>query len=310
MRRVITLLLAFLLLSACAAPAEESPDTPEVPETPVQTVPEEASPEIGETEDHVLLTLEAPLADGRTLTLEAAGKVEDEYTTRVREVRVYDGDSLIQTVQAREGNMAFWGGVDLLPGESVSEYTHCWVPEGCAETVDLNFDGNTDFGLFAFPVNNIIPYYYWLWDTETEQYRYAFTLQGVEAHPEEGEVSAEYKSGSAGSQWIVEYYKPDENRELSLARIERDTCDFEPENGRPDYQRGWTHETWVQQSGAEPIRPGDPSLSLESDLVLIRREIPTYEINADNTVSHFTEIWELKNGSFQMTGREEYFYDD
>lgn len=74
MRRVITLLLTFLLLSACAAPAEESPETPEVPETPVQTVPEEASPEIDETEDRVLLTLEAPLADGRTLTLEAVGE--------------------------------------------------------------------------------------------------------------------------------------------------------------------------------------------------------------------------------------------
>ena len=206
MRRLLILTLALLALSACAAPAEvtgQTPDppareTPEIPEesAPEEPVPERENPE--ETEDRVLLTLEAPLADGRALRLEAVGKVVDEYTCGVREVRVYDGEALTQTVQAREGNLAFWGDGDLLPGESVSEYTSCWKPDGCMEAVDLNFDGNTDLGLFAFPANNTIPYYYWTWNTEAEQYQYAFTLQGAEAHPETGELTAEYKSGSAG----------------------------------------------------------------------------------------------------------------
>ena len=311
MRWIVSLLLALLLLSACAAPAEENDQTPELPPQEVPAEDTEILPETGETEDHVLLTLEAPMADGRTLTLEAFGRVLDEYTTGVREVRVYDGNTLLQTVQAREGNMAFWGDEDLLPQESVSDATSCWKPEGCMEAMDLNFDGNTDFGLFGWPANNTIPYYYWLWDAEAEQYRYAFTLQGVDSHPEEREISAEYKSGSAGSQWIMEYYKPDESGELYLDRVHRDTCDFEPENGFPDYQRGWTEEIWIPPEGAEPIRPANGHhWGIETDLTLIRREIPIYEVNPDDTVSHFTELWELKDGKFQMTSREEYFYED
>lgn len=308
MRRIASLLLILIFLASCAAPAETPEDPPEAPEDSVSG--ENASAEPDETGDHVLLTMDAPLADGRTLTLEAVGKVEDEYTTGVREVRVYDGDQLLQTVQAREGNMAFWGDGDLLPGETVSEYTRCWRPEGCMEAVDLNFDGNTDFGLFAFPANNTIPYFYWIWNVETGQYQYAFTLQGAEAHPETRELTSEYKSGSAGSQWITQYYKPDENGEMYLDRVERDTYDFEPENGFLDYQRGRAEETWVPPENVDPIRPDDSHWSIEADLVLIYRKVPVYEVNADNTVSHFTEVWERKDGKFQMASREEFFYED
>lgn len=310
MRRLASLFL-LLLLSACAAPAEP-PEEPE--ETP--PVQEESPGEPREVpgdgaEDRVLLTLDAPLADGRTLTLEAVGKVEDEYTCGVREVRVYDGDALIQTVPAWEANMAFWGDSDLLPGESVSEYTSCWKPEGSMTALDLNFDGNTDLGLFGWPANNTIPYYYWLWDEETEQYRYAFVLQEAVAHPETGELTSEYKSGSAGSQWIVEYYKPDENGDLYLARLERDTCDFEPAPPSClDFDRGWAEETWVPPEGREPIPPGDGHWSIEADLTLLRREVPVYEINEDNTVSRFTEVWERRDGELKRISREEYFYEE
>ena len=121
MRRVLILLLVLLMLSACAAPAEAE-DAP-LQETPEEPAPAEASPEevpVEEvpSEDHVLLTLEAPLADGRTLTLEAVGKRLDEYSVGVREVRVYDGDALIQTILSREVIEDFWGDSD---GGIVSE---------------------------------------------------------------------------------------------------------------------------------------------------------------------------------------------
>ena len=62
MRRVLTLLLALLLLSACAAPAETE-EVPPVREPPEAAAPGEESPgETAPSEDHVLLTLEAPLA--------------------------------------------------------------------------------------------------------------------------------------------------------------------------------------------------------------------------------------------------------
>lgn len=175
--------------------------------------------------------------------------------------------------------------------------------------LDLNFDGNTDFGLFGWPANNTIPYYYWIWDEEAGQYHYAFVLQEAEAHPETGELTAEYKSGSAGSQWIVEFYKPDENGDLYLVRVERDTCDFEPASGLLDVDRGWARETWAPPEDREPISPGDGRWSIEADLVLLRREVPITEIHGE-TASHYTEIWERKDGELQMTSREEYFYEE
>jgi len=314
---MLLLTLFLLLLSACAVPAEtEEPSAPPLQEAPEEPAPAEASPEeevpVEEvpSEDHVLLALDAPLADGRTLRLEAVGKRLDEYSAGVREVRVYNGDALIQTILSREVIEAEWD--EGMP-EAFYHYTECWSPEESMEVLDLNFDGSADFGLFGWICNNTIPYYYWTWDPETEQYQYAFTLQGAEVHPEAQEATAEYKSGSAGSQWITEVYKPDKNGDLYLVRVERDTCDFEPEPpSYLDFDRGWAHEIWLPPQEADPIRPDEGHGILEEEFVLIYREVPVYEADETNpgsgegTVSHFTEIWELKDGELQLTSREEY----
>lgn len=222
MRQFAALFLLLLTLSACAAPAEVSEEEPPAP--PPQAAPEDPAPE-EETPsgDFPLLTLEAPLADGRTLTLEAVGKKTDQYSFGVREVRVYDGEELLQTVQAREATQAEWG-------EGMAEdfyyYTTCWSQEEAMEALDLNFDGSTDFGLFGWPANNTIPYYYWTWDPDAEQYQYAFVLQGVEVHPETEELTAEYKDGPAGALWVTERYQFDENGRLVLtSREEEDVRD-------------------------------------------------------------------------------------
>ena len=310
MRRLLLLLLALLALSACAAPPEvtEEPPAPPPQESPADPAPEERSPEKTVSPDDCSLTLEAPLADGRTLTLEAVGKRVDEYNYGVREVRVYDGEELLQTVLSREATQAEWGeGM----AEDFYDYTQCWSVKDSMTVLDLNFDGNTDFGLFGWPANNTIPYYYWLWDPATEQYQYAFVLQEAEADPETKELISEYKSGSAGSQWITEVYRPDDNGALYLHRVVRDTCDFEPQPPSClDVQRGWAHEIWVPPEGRDPIPPGDGHWGIETDLVLTRREVPVYEDNGDNTVSHFTEVWELKDGQLRLTSREEYIYED
>ena len=302
MRRLLLFTLVLLALSACAAPAaepEKEPAAPPVQETPEEPAPEEESPE-GPSEDQVLLTLEAPLADGRTLTLEAVGKVEDEYTCGVREVRVYDGEELLQTVIAYEAIELEWGSAaDDLAGE----YTNCWSPEETMEALDLNFDGNTDFGLFGWTPNNTIPYYYWTWDRSAGQYRYACTLQGAEADPETGEVVSEYKSGEAGSRYIYDYYRPDESGALCMVRHE--VSIFSQVVSNQDIERP-VKETWVPREGVV-IRP---VVWYDGDLTLTRREIPIAEIHKDNTVSHFTEIWELKDGELELTSREEFFYDD
>ena len=243
------------------------------------------------SENRVLLSLEAPLADGRTLTLDAVGKDLNEYNCSVREVLVYDGDTLLQTVSVREVTEEVWA-------EEFYGYTECWSPEAVMETLDLNFDGNTDFGLFGWIANNTIPYYYWQWNGE--QYQYSCTLQGAEVHPETGEVSSEYKWGWGGAVYQRDYYRPDGDGYLYLVRQERERIDFPNWDG----DRGSAIETWVPREGAV-IRPGGAEQN-EEDFVLIRREIPVYEINSDNTVSCFTEIWELKDGQMQMTSRDKY----
>ena len=169
------------------------------------------------------------------------------------------------------------------------------------EVLDLNFDGNTDFGLFGHAPNNTIPYYYWQWDGG--QYQYAYILQGAEVHPETGEVSSTYKGGWGGASYQRDCYRPDGNGTLYLVRQERECFDFP----NLDYDRGGALETWVPREGVV-IRPSSAEQD-EDKLVLIRREIPVYEVHADNTVSHFTEIWELRDGHLQMTSRDEYVYD-
>ena len=224
MRRVLILLLALLALSACAAPAEVvEEEAPPPQEIPAEPAPEDSVPNRTVPADDCSLTLEAPLADGRTLLLEAVGKRVDEYSFGVREVRVYDGEELIQTVRAREAIEAEWGeGM----AEDFYDYTQCWSVKDGMTALDLNFDGSTDFGLFGWTANNTIPYYYWMWEPEAERYQYAFTLQGVEVHPETEELTAEYKDGPAGALWVTEHYKFDENGGLVLtSREEEDVRD-------------------------------------------------------------------------------------
>ena len=290
----ITVLLLFVALF-CTACGQTSTAPQEPPHEPKTSIAEQLS-SVQETEptteDHVLLSLEASLADGRTLTLDAVGKKLNEYHYGVREVLVYEGDTLLQSVSVREAIEAEWG------EGMADDYTECWSPEASMETLDLNFDGNTDFGLFGWAPNNTIPYYYWQWDGE--RYQYACTLQGAEVHPETGEVFSTYKGGWGGAIYQSDYYRPDEDGTLYLVRQERECAGFP----NLDANRGCAIETWVPREGTV-IRPR-PAEQKEEDFVLIRREMPVYEVNSDNTVSYFTEVWETRNGQLQMVSRDEY----
>ena len=308
MRRLLIVLLALLSLTACAAPAEaeeEAPPVSPLQEAPEQPAPAEASPEEAipveevPSEDHVLLTLETPLADGRTLRLEAVGKRLDEYSVGVREVRVYGGEERIQTILSREVIEAEW---DEGMTEAFYNYTECWSPEESMEVLDLNFDGSADFGLFGWICNNTIPYYYWIWDAETEQYQYAFTLQGAEAHPETKELTAGYKDGPAGSRYVTEVYKPGETGELLLDRVEVENWECTGDSDRPCY------EVWVLCEETAPIRPGGPGLNLEEDFHYFHVEYPAAEVREDGTVFRYTEIldWNQEYGELVLTSREEY----
>ena len=280
---------------------------------------DDANTELPSVEDHVLLMVEAPLADGRTFTLEVVGKKRRERHYGVSEVRVYDGDMLIQTVFVAEGIVAHERDLfseeyieRILPGISeeltvdeintLSEdmrYTDCWAIEDTVEVLDLNFDGNADFGLFGWAPNNTIPYYYWTWDEEEEQYRYIGILQGAKLDSEAGEVACDYKWDNMG-RYATDYFRPDENGDLWMDRREIE-----------DWNNilGWEYpelEVWAPQEGQQI--PISPFLDSNDTLVLVRREIPVTEVRKDG-VHYFLEIWELNDGVLQMTSRDEYFYE-
>lgn len=286
-----------------------------------------------EWEDHVLLTRKAPLADGRTFTLEVVGKRLDEYGYGVREVRVYDGDTLIQSVFTAEGNvedqrdwfsdlseyysqerLEYWEQLLSDIGEELSadevdslpenmKYTESRSIGGTVEVLDLNFDGNADFGLYGGTgLDSMDVYSYWSWNEEEEQYCYIGTMKGVELHPEEGELISQGRP--EGNSWERCYYRPDENGELMIERWEIMWAG--PERGtNPEFDWKPLWEVWMPREG-EKFSPR----SLRKDsLVLSHREVLVKEVYDDGTASYFLEIWELEDGVLQMTSREEYDYE-
>lgn len=246
MRRLLILTLAVLLLSACAGPEEAEEESP-------------AEPASGE--DRVLLTSDAPLADGRKLRLEAVGKQVDEYSYGVREVRVYDGEELVQTIPSREAIEIEWGPGG---GGTASEYTSCWTSEETMEVLDLNFDGNADFGLFGWTANNTIPYYYWIWDAGAGAYQYAFTLQGVSADPEAKELKASFRLSA--TEYEMDYYRPDETGALYLDRVQIEHWEA---SGLAN------QETWVPRP-EQRLAPGATDWSYH-ELVMTSREEDFHE---------------------------------
>ena len=219
--RIWALAAFFALVLACGgcgdtgnAPAREP--VRDVPEAPAETSPADAVPP--ETEDHMLSTLESAVGGGRVLRLEVIGKKRaDMDQWGVREVRVYDGDTPVQTIPAQEAILA-----DGVSGAVDEGYTDCWSVEEAAAVRDMNFDGCGDLALFGWCCSNAIPHYYWLWDAETGQYRYAFCLQGAEADKETETVTSQYQYENGV--YYTDRYRYDAGGNLEL--VQRETADY------------------------------------------------------------------------------------
>ena len=69
--------------------------------------------------------------------------------------------------------------------------------DGGLKLLDVNFDGYLDIGLQA-RLDRASGYwyeYFWLFDPDTEQFRYAFCLRNVDTDPETEEVISAYRDG-------------------------------------------------------------------------------------------------------------------
>lgn len=97
------------------------------------------------------------------------------YTSEITEIFVYDGDTLLQTITKEdipEVDAYAWDGLFYKKGDTIGE----------PDVRDLNFDGSDDFGLLAvesYPQH--IPYSYFIWDPDTQQFIYRFTAFGMDA---------------------------------------------------------------------------------------------------------------------------------
>lgn len=194
------------------------PDTQSPAQTDAWTQavePTDTSPQ--EDGDIVLKTMEAPLADGRVLTLAVMGKQEESFCG-VREIVVSEGEEARQSILIEEAILA--DGVD---GIDVG-YSECWSAEDSAALKDVNFDGFWDIEVPGWCPNNSIPCYYWCWNPATQRFEYAFTLQGAEPDPEKQQLAAWYKVENG--LYYTDYYQVNENNELEL--VSRDVEDVRP----------------------------------------------------------------------------------
>ena len=210
-RIFLLLLLLTVVLSGCGG-QEGTPAATEMKQTEIPT-------EAVNSEDTELNTLEVVLENGEVLTLSVLGKqAEVSDCWGIREIRVYRKEALIQTISMAEAIAK--DGVDGID----TGYTESFSIENAAKLRDVDFDGNPDLEVCGWCPNNAIPYYYWLWDPETEQFQYGFSLQlqGVDA--ENRQLIAWYKVENG--LYYTDYLRVNDQGEPEL--IKREIEDVRP----------------------------------------------------------------------------------
>lgn len=172
-----------------------------------------------ETSDVVLKTMDVPLQDGRILTLNVMGKQEETTgTCGVREIIVYEGTQVRQSILIEDAIRA--DGVD---GVDVG-YSESFSAEESAKVKDVNFDGIPDIEVCGWLPNNSIPYYYWCWDADAEQFVYAFCLHLMDVDYQDRKLISWYKVENG--LYYTDYYNVNAQNKLELAK--RDVEDVRP----------------------------------------------------------------------------------
>lgn len=240
---VIVLTICIFSLSACGekdtyAPKDENAEVVVSEEKntdkastegklPEEAVTEPAEPDLpkgspsdpANSADEVLKTMEITFENGEFLTLSVIGKKRDDVELYgVREIRVYKDDRLLQSISMKEA-------IDRDGVDGIEEgYTACFTAEDSAGLKDVNFDGYLDLEVCGWTPNNSLPYYYWCWNNDTQQFEYSFCLQLTEIDEENKQLIAWYKVENG--LYYTDYYHVNDKNELEL--IKRDIEDVRP----------------------------------------------------------------------------------
>lgn len=166
---------------------------------------------------HYTFISEITVDNGRKLDLILHGFHPAELNRYgIDKIDVYDGTDLIQTIFVKDAIQEEGTDYGYMKG-----YTETWDENEGLDIGDMNFDGAEDIGLFAWVTTGAnIPYYYWLWDEEEQQFTYAFCICAPSLiDTEKEQIVVKIRDGSCR---ITDYYAYDENGELQLVGYIRD----------------------------------------------------------------------------------------
>ena len=181
--------------------------------------------------DEVLKTMKETTESGEDFMVIAVGKRRpDMVQYGIRELIVYHNNEQPSSVFVQEA-------IDADGVYGIEEgYSQCYSREAAAALKDVNFDGYPDIEVWGWTPNNTIPYYYWCWNPETQQYEYAFCLQLTEIDTERKLLIEWYKVENGVYQ--TNYYQVADGNRLEL--VEQVTEDI-----RAEYSMGRRKLLWT-----------------------------------------------------------------
>lgn len=230
-RNVWAALLLSALVGTCTACGSIqqgiNPATVAAVVTP-EAIQEQEMPPVGTMEpkeENGEYTLSYPVSvdANKALTLKLHGKKlpGDNRTYGIREIEVFDGDSLLQSIMIKDAIFAQWQQNDF------GGYTESYSENGELIRTDMNFDGSEDIGLIGWITAGAnIPYYYWLWNAEQQRFEYAFCLPNAETDAQARQIISGTRNGA--DSYYTNYYEYGADAKLQNVKRVIETTD---ENG-------------------------------------------------------------------------------
>lgn len=195
-----------------------------------------------------------------TLTVEVKVSNNDFNYRPIDQIEVYKDGELIQIILPAQDTVP--------PSEYAYDglYINVGSEIGMPDYRDVNFDGYTDFGCLAvssYPKN--VPYCYFLWNPDKEQFEYGFTMFGASALTvdEENKLLIEEENSTDGPSY--RYFSMDTGRPLEVAAPVENNVSVPPTSGMnedgsispPDFTIDYDPALFqmAQENSAAYIRP-------------------------------------------------------
>lgn len=144
----------------------------------------------------------------RTLTVKLYGhSMGESGLYGIYQMDIYDKEKLIQVIVLK----------DDLKIEKFAGNESIYKDSGFTRK-DINFDDSQDIGLMAWvSAYKNLPYFYWIWNTETQRFEYAYSLSNVIVDRNEKVLMTKEVASGKGEE--TTYYKYGEDGNLIMIRL-------------------------------------------------------------------------------------------